>query len=96
MFRSFDSDIAKKTKNYAELIKQKFVETKDRLWSLAKFALKDYAHFDDSNRSFSLHHSVFRSGNMDYSTYYIDFDKDTPQREKFTPNNRRFYERSAW
>jgi len=87
LFRTFDSEIAKKTKNYAQLIKEKAAEIKDRLWALAKFGLKNYARFNEEQRSFNLTRSVFKSGKMRFSTYEIDFDKDTEQSMKFTPNN---------
>ena len=86
LFNTFDESLVKKTRNYAELIRQKTAEMKDKMWAFTKFVLGSYATFDEEKRSFFINKSLYKSRNIYNMRYTLDWDDDTPKHERFHPN----------
>ena len=74
LFNTFDEKVAEKTKHYATFIKEKVTETKALLWSFCKYAIKPYGTVDENVKSLSLTKSLFKSGNIQQITMYLNDD----------------------
>lgn len=64
LFNTFDDETAKRTKNYAEIIKKKCEKLKDELWDFCKYAFNGYGTIDEENKIILVNRSPFSSGNI--------------------------------
>ena len=90
LFRSFDEELAKKTKNYVQIIKERGENLRTLLWELAQFKFKNKVRFEIVNgrKFYPDHQKLFRAHSWNRRVYEIDWTRETLRGDRFTIGNR--------